>query len=154
MKETDDVRLAEIARHFLKRDECDIADGPPLAQVAALLKERVNTVKELADTAVYFYRVIEPSAELKQQHYSAQIKPALLDFQQHLKSIEWNRSAIHEAIKQVIAAHQLKMPKLAMPLRVMVTGTSQTPAIDATLELLGRERVLARMSAQLKHFPA
>ena len=40
-----------------------------------------------------------------------------------------------------------------LPLRVMVTGESQTPSIDATLELIGRDRVLARMEAQLKHFP-
>jgi glutamyl-tRNA synthetase len=45
------------------------------------------------------------------------------------------------------------MPKLAMPLRVMVTGESQTPSIDATLELIGHDRVLERMEAQLKHFP-
>ena len=37
------------------------------------------------------------------------------------------------------------MPKIAMPLRVMVTGTTQTPSIDATLELIGRGAVLARM---------
>jgi len=154
MKETDDLRLAELARPFLERDGCDVGTGPALARVAALLKERVTTIEELADAAVYFFRVIEPSAELRQHHYSAQIKPALLDLQQHLKNIEWDRTAIHEAIKQVIAAHQLKMPKLAMPLRVMVTGETQTPAIDATLELIGREAVLARMSAQLKYFPA
>jgi glutamyl-tRNA synthetase len=153
MKETDDLRLAELVRPFLERDGRDIRSGPALTRVAALLKERVTTIKELADAAVYFYCVIEPSAELRQQHYSAQIKPALLDLQQHLKNIEWDRAAIHEAIMQVIATHQLKMPKLAMPLRVMVTGETQTPAIDATLELVGREAVLARMSAQLKLFP-
>jgi len=70
-----------------------------------------------------------------------------------LKVIEWNRAAINDAIKGVVAAHGLKMPKLAMPLRVMVTGETQTPSIDATLGLIGRDHVLARMAAQLKHFP-
>jgi glutamyl-tRNA synthetase len=40
-----------------------------------------------------------------------------------------------------------------MPLRVMVTGSAQTPSIDATLELIGRETVLSRMAAELALFP-
>jgi glutamyl-tRNA synthetase len=52
-----------------------------------------------------------------------------------------------------VAAHKLKLPKIAMPLRVMVTGEAQTPSIDATLELIGRDEVLARMEKQLQAFP-
>ena len=63
------------------------------------------------------------------------------------------KGAINEAIKSVIASHKLKMPKIAMPLRVMVTGGTQTPSIDATLELVGRDEVLARMERQLASFP-
>ena len=72
---------------------------------------------------------------------------------ERLKAVVWNRAAINDAIKGVVAAHGLKMPKLAMPLRVMVTGETHTPSIDATLELIGHEQVLARMAAQLAHFP-
>jgi glutamyl-tRNA synthetase len=153
LKEADDARLAELAKPFLKAAGCDVAHGPPVAAVAALLKERVNTVEEFADAAVYFFRRIEPPAELKQQHYSAAIKPALIDLQQRLAAVEWNRAKINEAIKAVVAQHQLKLPKIAMPLRVMVTGTAHTPSIDATLELIGREEVLARLAEQLQAFP-
>ncbi len=154
LKEADDDRLAALALPFLAADGCDICGGPPLARVVALLKERFNTLVELADAAQYFYRTLEPPAELKQQHYSAQVRPALTDLQQRLGSVEWNRAAIHDTLRQVVADHQLKLPKIAMPLRVMVAASAQTPAIDATLELIGREQVLARMSAQLQHFPA
>ena len=70
-----------------------------------------------------------------------------------LAGVEWNRAKIGEAVKAVVATHKLKMPKLAMPLRVMVTGEAQTPSIDATLELIGRDAVLARMAKQLQAFP-
>jgi glutamyl-tRNA synthetase len=153
LKETDDARLAELMTPFLEADGCDLKNGPPPAAVAALLKERVNTVEELADAAVYFYRALEPSAELRQQHYSAAIKPALADLQQRLAAIEWNRGKINETLKAVVAAHGLKLPKLAMPLRVMVTGEAQTPSIDATLELIGRDQVLARLARELQAFP-
>ena len=154
LKEADDERLAGLARPFLERDGCDVAGGPPLAPVTALLKERVATVEELADAAVYFYRTLEPVDELKQQHYTAAIRPAIADLQQKLAAVEWRRAALGGAIKQTVADHKLKMPQLAMPLRVMVTGETQTPAVDAVLELLGREQALARIAAQLRHFPA
>ncbi len=48
-------------------------------------------------------------------------------------------------LKEVLAAHGLKMPQIAMPLRLLVTGQLQTPAIDAVLELFGRDAVLARV---------
>ena len=154
VKEADFDRLADLTAPFLTASGCTIADGPPLAGVVALLKDRATTLRELADGAVIFYRTLEPPAELRAQHYTAGIKPALTDLHGRLTAIAWSKAAINDAIKGVVAAHNLKMPKLAMPLRVMVTGETQTPSIDATLELIGRDRVLARMQAQLEHFPA
>ncbi len=64
---------------FLVADGCKVADGPPLVSVVDLLKHRANTLRELADAAVLFYRPLEPSAALRAQHYSAEIRPALAD---------------------------------------------------------------------------
>jgi len=153
MKESDNTRLAELAKPFLARDACDVESGAPLADVVALIKERVSTIEQLADAAVYFYRELEPSAELKQQHYAGEIKPALAALRERLAQIEWAREKINETVKGVVAEFKLKMPKLAMPLRVMVTGQAQTPSIDATLELIGRQQVLERMAKQLQAFP-
>ncbi|MGQ0749585.1 MAG: glutamate--tRNA ligase [Betaproteobacteria bacterium] len=153
IKDTPDERLAALAMPFLVANACNVADGPPVTRVVALLKERVNTVEELADAAVYFYRPLEPSDALKSQHYTADIRPALENLKKKLSAVEWTRENINAAIKAVIAEHKLKLPKLAMPLRVMVTGEAQTPSVDATLELIGRDRVLERMSRQLEAFP-
>jgi glutamyl-tRNA synthetase len=154
IKEADNGRLASLALPFLEKDGCNVASGPPLAGVIALMKERANTLAEIADAVVYFYRAVEPSAELKSQHYTAGIKPALVDLQQRLGSSGWTRAEINAAVKAVIAQHGVKMPQVAMPLRVMVAGAAHTPSIDATLELMGRDKVLARMAAQIAHFPA
>ena len=153
LKEADDQRLADLMVSFLERDGCNVAAGPAPKRVVALLKERVNTVEELADSAVYFYRRLEPSAALREAHYAAAAKPALTDFRRQLETVEWRREAIGAVLKAVLAQYQLKMPKIAMPLRVMVTGEPQSPSIDATLELLGREEVLARMAQELRVFP-
>lgn len=153
MKEADDGRLAGLMLPFLERDGCDTAGGPEPRRVVALLKERVSTVEELADAAVYFFRALEPSAELRAQHYSADVRPALEDLRRRLGSIAWERAGISAAMKTVVSDHGLKFPRLAMPLRVMVTGEPQTPSVDATLELIGRDQVLERMSRELALFP-
>lgn len=154
IKQADNARLAELAKPFLAKDGCDVACGASLASVVALLKERVSTIEELADAAVYFFRPLEPSDALKQQHYTADIKPALVALREKLSKIEWNRANISACVKEVLAEFKQKMPKIAMPLRVMVTGETQTPSVDATLELIGRDEVLARMAKQLQAFPA
>ncbi|SCX40113.1 glutamate--tRNA ligase [Nitrosospira sp. Nsp1] len=156
LKTADNTRLAELARPFLEADGCNTAGQgmPNLPSVVNLLKERVNTVAELADAAVYFFRPLEPAEELKAQHFTAEVKPVILDLRQKLAVIEWESAAINDAIKTAAKGHGVKMPKVAMPLRVMVAGVAQTPSINAVLEILGREETLKRMDNQLASFPA
>jgi glutamyl-tRNA synthetase len=153
LKTADNARLAELATPFLETDGCNTATGPDLLKVVGLLKERINTVAELADAAVYFFRPLEPSTELKALHFSSEVRPAMIDLMGQLTSAEWDRQIIHDSIKAAATKHGLKMPKVAMPLRVMVTGEAQTPSIDAVLELLGREETLKRMNNRLTDFP-
>ena len=153
IKEADDVRLAGLAAPFLEADGCSVSGGPPLARVVALLKERVTTIEELADAAVYFYRALQPAESLRQQHYTSDVRPAMVELRERLAAADWTREALASVLKSVVASHKLKFPKLAMPLRVMVTGETQTPSVDAVLELIGRDEVLARMDRQLQAFP-
>jgi len=153
LKTADDARLAALAKPFLERDGCDLAGGPALDRVVGLIKERVSTIEELADAAVYFYRALEPAEALRKQHYTADARAPLAALRERLRTMEWTREAIGAAIKAVVTEHKLKMPRIAMPLRVMVTGTAQTPSIDAVLELVGRDEVVRRMEAALAHFP-
>jgi glutamyl-tRNA synthetase len=150
MKEADDERLADLTRPFMNARGIEAAGAPPLSRVVALLKERASTLAELADAAVYFYRPLEASEELKRQHLTADVQPALRELRERFAATDWERAKINEAIKGVVGAHKLKLPKIAMPLRVIVAGTAQTPSIDATLELIGKDAVLARMDKALQ----
>ena len=86
-----------------------------------------------------------PAPALIAEHVTATTRAAIDAVANRFKSIEWNRAAISAAIKETLAEHSLKMPQLAIPMRVLLTGQTQTPAIDAVLEAFGRERVLARI---------
>ena len=156
IKTSSDSFLVEQITSLLEKKDCDITTGPDLQKIVALLKERVNTITELAEKAIPFFIRLEPPEETKKQYFSAEIKPVMCQLiaQFSLISFQWNRQLIHDAIKNMAAANNLKLPKVAMPLRVMVTGVTQTPSIDIVLELLGRKETIDRMNRQITNFPS
>lgn len=153
LKKADNSHLVELVAPFLEKNGCHRTDSPDLALIIDLLKERVNTIEELADAAVYFFRPLAPTDELKTQYFTSDIKPILVDLVTKLQQVEWKRESIHNEIKAIAKIYDVKLPKIAMPLRVIVTGETHTPSIDAVLELLGREETLTRMTDQLGSFP-
>jgi glutamyl-tRNA synthetase len=92
---------------------------------------------------------VQPSAADLAQHVTDAVKPALAEFAQSLQTVEWSAAAIAAGIKTVLQAHQLKMPQLAMPVRVLVLGTPQTPSLDQVLALSDRDRVVGLIRAGL-----
>jgi glutamyl-tRNA synthetase len=149
IKAADNERLADLARPILEREGAVFEGAPALPAVLGLMKERVQTINELADAAMLFYRTPNADAALMTQHLTDAVRPALAQFLEKLQTVEWSKPALAAAMKEVLAANGLKMPQLAMPLRLLVTGQLQTPAIDAVLELFGREAVVARIRAGL-----
>ena len=147
IKQADNGRLTELVRPRLEARGVKVGNVPALESVIALYKERVHTLNELADAAEVFYIDIHPSAELLAQHLSEEAKPALADFITGVQGVNWEAPAIGALIKETVTKHGLKMPKLAMPLRVLLTGQAQTPSVDAVVALFPRETVLARLAA-------
>ncbi len=154
LKRADDARLAQLTRPLLEADGCSVEGGPDLASVIALVKERVSTIKELPKAIKYFYCPAEPIQALRDQHYVPESAQAVETLRGLLETVPWDRQAIGQAVKQAASDHDLKLPKVAMPVRVMVTGETQTPSIDAVIERMGRERVLEQFKREQEHFPA
>ena len=154
IKQADNTRLAGLVRPMMESHGAQFAPAghaaPDLAAVIALMKDRINTLNELAVAAMLFYRQPAPDAALLTQHVTDAVKPALTQYAEQLKTVAWTKDALAAALKEVLAAHQLKMPQLAMPLRLLITGQLQTPSIDAVVELFGRELVLARLANYLQ----
>jgi len=146
IKQADNQRLGELAKPRMLAAGAVFDGAPELPSVLALMKERTNTVNELADAAMLFYRAPQPDQALLTQHLTDAVKPALAQFADRCKTVEWSKEALAAMIKEVLAANTLKMPQIAMPLRLIVTGQLQTPAIDAVLQIFGRDAILARLA--------
>ena len=149
IKATDDKVLAADTASRLARRQVNPENGPALDTLVALYKERVSTLNELADAVEAFYIDVRPSDELLMQHLSDAARAALAELAGAFEQCEWQREAISAAIKATMKAHGLKMPQVAIPLRVLLVGQPQTPAIDAVVEAMGRDTVLARMRRYL-----
>ncbi|MGB4467496.1 MAG: glutamate--tRNA ligase [Azovibrio sp.] len=146
MKQMPPEALATRIAARLQARGIDTGKGPDLAQAVALYVDRCNTLNLLADALEVFYIDIHPSPELLAQHLSDEARPAIADFAVGLEQVAWETPAIAALIKATVARHGLKMPKLAMPLRVLLTGQTQTPSVDAVVSLIGRETALARLA--------
>ncbi|WCM91656.1 glutamate--tRNA ligase [Acidovorax sp. NCPPB 2350] len=147
LKATSDERLAEwIAPRLQARGvpAAELGDGR-LPRICALFKDRCDTLVALADWAHVFYGEVVPNEEERAKHVVDAVKPAIAALSAALATCAWDKAAIAAAFKEVLAAHGLKMPQLAMPVRVLTVGTAHTPSVDAVLELLGREKIAARL---------
>ena len=145
IKQTENSKLAALVLPRLRARGVDVGTTPSLAAIVGLDKERVVNLKDLADTAEVFYIDLHPKTELLAQHLSPDAIPAVVEFANGLADVEWEAPAIGALIKACIGKHGLKMPKLAMPLRVLLTGQAQTPSIDAVIALFPRDVVLKRL---------
>jgi len=143
LKATDDPQLSVWVADILNKR--GVHTDARLAAICGLFKDRCDTLCVLADWASVFYGDVSPKADEKAQHVTDAIKPALALLVEKLSTCEWDKAAIAAVLKEVLAATGLKMPQLAMPVRVLVMGTAQTPSLDAVLALCEKQKVLERL---------
>ena len=145
LKAMSDDALAHLVQAQLQH--LGITSDARLPAICGLFKDRCDTTVALAHWAKAFYADVHPSAEDVAKHVTDAVRPALQLLSDKLAALsEWSTPAISDAIKAVLTEQGLKMPQLAMPVRVLVMGTPQTPSLDAVLALCGQDKVLARIN--------
>jgi len=149
IKTADPQRLAAEVKQRLAKQGVSTTDGPDVALVAALYRDRAGNLNELADAAHPFYVVVHASEEVRAQHLTEAACHALKVLRDRLADCTWQTAELGQLVKQTATDLGMKMPQVAIPLRVALLGLPQSPAIDAVLEVMGRERVLHRLDAVL-----
>ncbi|MBE0546630.1 MAG: glutamate--tRNA ligase, partial [Rubrivivax sp.] len=145
IKIADDTRLAGLVQEQLTSRGVAVAGLELLERASALFKDRCSTVVELTDWVEMIFVPVAPRAEDLAAHVGDAVRPALRSLRERFTDIAWDKATIAAAMREALAAHQLKMPQLAPALRVLVCGRTQTPSIDAVLALFPRTTVLARL---------
>jgi len=141
MKTMDDAALAElVGAQLQKRGHTPDERLPALC---GLFKDRCDTTVMLADWVAKFYTDMTPNPAELAQHVTDAVRPALHLLAEKLSTCAWDKASVAAVLKEVLTAQNLKMPQLAMPVRVLVMGTVQTPSLDAVLALSDREKIQA-----------
>ena len=151
MKLASDERLAKLVQaQLLARVNADghsasITPDARLPAICALFKDRCDTTAALANWAAAFYTTPQRNQDEYTQHVTDAAKPAIAVLADKLKTCPWDKASLATTVKDTLTTTGLKMPQLAMPVRVLLMGKAQTPSLDAVLALCGREIALARL---------
>jgi glutamyl-tRNA synthetase len=149
----DPMHVAHHLRWHLGQLGIDPTEGPDPVEVVKAQRERNKTLVEMAKASVFFYRDFEAYDEkAAKKNLAPEAASGLEALRENLGALyPWSREAIHDIIAATAESLGLKMGNVAQPLRVAVSGASVSPPIDLTLELLGKEKTLARIDRALEH---
>ena len=163
----DPAKLGWLNQHYLKSDApeaiathlrpqlraCgyDLANGPAPADVVVALRDRVQTLKEMAEKAAVWYGPLtDYDAAAVAKHLVAAARAPLSAVRERLAAVDaWSVDAVHGALQATAEALGVGLGKIAQPLRVAITGTQVSPSIDHTVFLAGQGEALARIDAAL-----
>ncbi len=150
---------AYVARHLsfhLGKLGIDPSSGPDLQEVVLAYRERAKTLEEMAAQVAYLYRDFDEfDADAAKKHLRPVALEPLVAVREALAALpDWQPEQLHATVEQTAAALELKMGKLAQPLRVAVVGAAASPGIDVTLQLVGREACLRRIDRALDYIRA
>jgi glutamyl-tRNA synthetase len=147
VKQIDEARLAGLVVEQLavKGITVTVDDIQPKV---GLFKDRCATAAVLADWLAMYFAPVTPSADDLAAHLTDAVRPAVAALADRLAALdEWNKTTLQQVLKETLAATGLKMPQLAVPVRVLVCGRAQTPSLDAVLEHFDKKKVLERLQS-------
>jgi glutamyl-tRNA synthetase len=144
---SDPVHVARHLSWHMGESGIDPSDGPDLIDIVKAQRERSKTLVEMANASVYFYKDFDSYDEkAAKKNLTSNAEEVLARLHDEFSAVtEWVGEELHQIVINVAEEMGLNLGKVAQPLRVAVSGTPVSPAIDVTLSLLGKEKTLARI---------
>ncbi|MBP6797166.1 MAG: glutamate--tRNA ligase [Luteimonas sp.] len=150
---------ADVAKHLewhLAKAGYDLDAGPAAADIVVALRDRVQTLADMAERAAVWFGPIERYDEAAvAKHLKPGTDAMLRDARERLAAVPlWSVEGVSEVLHATAEALGLGMGKVAQPLRVAITGTQVSPDIAHTVYLAGRDEALRRIDAAIARVPA
>jgi len=151
-KSDDPVDVAKALKFHFDEKGLDTTDGPALSDVVCAQAERCKTLVEMCEKSTYFYEdtLVYDENAVKKHLRPVVLAPLEALFERFNAVTSWGPDVLQACINDVCAEFDVNMGKIAQPLRVAITGGSNSPAIDVTLTMIGQRRVLSRLADGLE----
>ena len=141
---SDEVLASYVIKQLvLNVDEAKIKEK--LQRAISLYKERANTLVDLSNQIIFFFEEQKLPDELVQKYLDDERLQLIGKFYALFDKLDWEDEKINAAIKNFVAENAVKFPQIAMPLRVILTGTDHTPSIASIMWILGRDETKLRI---------
>lgn len=148
--------VAKYLAWHMNDQKINTENGPALTEIIPVLSERAKTLKELATASRYFYEEFDSYDEkAAAKNFKPEAVAPLTKILEKLTALsDWTAENIHDAMNATAAELEIGMGKVGMPLRLAVTGSGQSPSMDITAQLVGKETVLARIKKAIEFIQA
>jgi glutamyl-tRNA synthetase len=152
IKSSDPARIAHLLSPHMGKLGIDPSHGADLVEVVRAQQERSKTLVEMAEISAFIYKEFEEYDETaaKKNLRPVAREPLEKCFEALQELEEWTRENLHKLVEDVSESLELKMGKVAQPLRVAVVGRAASPGIDDTLYLVGKDATLRRIQRALE----
>ncbi len=141
----------KMAEPFFKERGIEVDDSQRSQQIFEAQQSRSHTLLEFVEKSVYFFSDVEEYDEkAAAKHLTLKSQPLLAELRQSLEGLsDWKSVAIHAKITDIVQEREIGFGAIAQPVRVALTGSTVSPGIDVTIELVGRDRVLQRIDSAM-----
>lgn len=146
LKTLDPQLIAERLKPFMEKLNLNIAHGPDLVETVKMQCDRCETLAEMAAKSRFLYQDIHNYEETAAKHLNSEILEPLKAVKHRCEILDvWSKENLHQIVEDIAKQFELKLGKVAQPIRVAITGTTISPSIDITLHLLGKKKVVERL---------
>ena len=151
IKETSNELLLPLVKNHIKSSMSSLDDKKIMLAIN-LYKERANTINEIANDVAFFFNDIVPGSDLIEKHIDSDRLSLVKEFMSRLVSVKWDDESINNLLKDYVKNNGIKFPHIAMPMRVILTGSDHTPSIGSIIFILGLNETQNRLNNFLKTY--
>jgi len=143
-------KLADLIKPRLIDMGAEVVDKEILNNAIKLYQDREKNLNVFADDILFFFKDINSSEELKNKYLDGKSKNLIKVFVGGIEKLSWTNDDVNKFMKEFVKKQDIKFPEIAMPLRIIIAGTDNTPSIGSIIFILGIEEVKKRISVILE----
>ena len=151
IKETSNEVLLPLVKNHIKSSSSSLDDEKIMLAIN-LYKERANTIDEIARDIAFFFNDVVPGSDLIEKHIDNNRLLLVQEFKSNLIEVKWDDESINNLFKDFVRNKGIKFPHIAMPMRVILTGSDHTPSIGSIIFILGLNETQNRLNNFLKTY--